>query len=96
MKVTEKIYIEWLEAMVKKYKEYLCDNCPKEQKDFFVLENSSEVCDICKELARKYTGVGGISDCPCYYFENDEDINMVKVAWKVIRGWKKDHNGGGK
>lgn len=89
MKIAEKIYIEWLEGMVKKYKGDLCDHCPKKMEREIVY--IGDACDICIGLTIKYTGVGGVSDCPCHYFRDDKDVNMVKVAWKVIRGWKKDN-----
>ncbi len=67
----------------------------------------NESCQICMNLTAKYASVAcheSITDghCPCMYFGRyffgsgtkkcymPKDY-MVKVAWKVIRGWKKDN-----
>ena len=93
MEVTEKLYIEWLERMGKKYKEDLCDHCPKEMSPREIVRGYG--CDICDKLTKKYMKIKGLRvGCPCHYFRGDEDINMVKVAWKIIRGWKKDNKEG--
>ena len=91
MIITEKLYIEWLEKIVKKYKENLCDHCPKEESDEIIMEG--DTCVICDRLTKKYMQIKSMqTTCPCHYFAyHNEDINMVKVAWKVIRGWKKDN-----
>ena len=90
MEITEKVYIEWLERTVKKYKENICDHCPKEWE--IDLVTPGNICAICNKLTEKYMEIKDIHGwCPCHYFKVDEDINMVKVAWKVIRGWKKDN-----
>ena len=90
MEVTEKLYIEWLEKMVKKYKEDLCDHCPKEMVQEKIMRGYA--CGICDNLTKKYMEIEYMYiSCPCYHFRGREDINMVKVAWKVIRGWKKDN-----
>ncbi len=76
--------------MVKKYKEDLCDYCPKEISPKEIAKGYA--CDICDKLTIKYMEIKDIyARCPCYYFRDKEDINMVKVAWKVIRGWKEDN-----
>ena len=93
MKITEKMYIEWLEKLVKEYKEDLCDHCPKEEVPVEIREFLENACVICHNLTEKYADAEDVGEeCPCHYFEfDDEDVNMVKVAWKVIRGWKKDN-----
>ena len=105
MKVTEKLYIERLETMIGRYKEDPCSHCPMTE-DFDaesdVIVQSGETgignakgCRICRNLTQRYANAKDIKmrfHCPCEHFKND---GMAKVAWKVIRGWKKDHNGGG-
>ncbi len=93
MIITEKLYIEWLEEMVKKYKKDLCDHCPKEMAPLKITKGYA--CDICDKLTKEYMEIKDNKvGCPCHYFGYDEDINMVKVAWKIIRGWKKDNKEG--
>jgi len=52
MIITEKLYIEWLEKIVKKYKKYLCDHCPKEMSSKVIARGYG--CDICEKLTKKY------------------------------------------
>lgn len=106
MKITEKLYIERLEKMIKKYPNDVCGHCPK-MKYFMLSTNSTamykgmEFCNICVSLAEKYTDYTGSKAlvCPCYYFEEifeNEDKAMpkdfmLKIAQKMIKGWRKDH-----
>jgi len=103
MEITEKEYIEGLEKMVKEHKKDVCDHCPAERLDFTIEKGW---CVICDELFEKYvekkepklTSVYSCG-CPCNYFkvvfrEDGEEMSedfMVKIAWKMIRGWKKDN-----
>lgn len=118
MKVTEKVYIERLEGMMKRYKNNPCDHCPMMRhynpKEFYIYDVDEEEkrdltnagCVICLNLTEKYNNIdtkdedGRRSYCPCKYyaweiFLNEEmpDDYMTKVAYNVIRGWKKEHKG---
>ena len=101
MKITEKLYIERLEDMVKKCKEYLCDHCPMSQNfdsgvGVFVdsdVADQSLSCNICRDLHSRYLDgeVRLAHKCPCKYFNIDDKTDMVAIAWKVIHNWKKDN-----
>ena len=113
MKITEKLYIERLEGMVKKYKKNPCDHCPMIEN--YGLEKKmidgnkydwgdNPSCGICHKLTAKYNDfedkeifLKSNKWCPCIFFKEiaDEDKMlenyMIKIAWNVIRGWKKDN-----
>lgn len=102
MKITEKLYVTRLEKMIRKYKQDPCDHCPMAEDfngDNRIMMQPGENgkydakgCRICRNLTKRYadaTNIKHVCDCPCQYFSGD--INIVKVAWKVIRGWKKDN-----
>ena len=113
MKITEKLYIERLEGMVKKYKKDLCRHCPMiadygyhrsvmlDDRDVWENRDNRKACRICRKLTARYNFLSDLNSCPCGYYHVVVNYGvtkgcMSKVAWKVIRGWKKDHKGGGK
>ena len=99
--ITEKVYIEALEKMVKEYKGGICKYCPGGNEGF-VVSMRQRWCEVCDRIFNKYVEEKKhtvIISCPCHHFEKSfwekerlvpEDY-MVKVAWKMIRGWKKDN-----
>ncbi len=101
MKITEELYIERLEEMIKLYPDNVCDHCPMSSgfdSNYSVMTdpniaNYGLSCDICNDLHSRYTGKGKSSGekCPCKYFNEDGKTDMVAIAWKVIHGWRKDH-----
>ena len=84
MEITEKLYIDRLEKMIKKYSDTLCDHCPMMQyysvdKHLFITYYRVDVqcCYMCKYLVGKYTlpkkdraDFIKQHNCPCYYFDN--------------------------
>ncbi len=119
MKITEKLYIERLEKMVKLYKKDPCSHCPMQIyyarwktmlgysfKESMSFNGEYVHCEICRRLTAKYVEFENKEKlnrrwCPCSFFghfvlklKEDEEMPggyMTKIAWQVIKGWKKDN-----
>ena len=104
MKITEKLYIDRLEEMVKRYKKNMCNHCPMSL-DFdssvgvFIDDDIADYslsCRICEDLHSKYITITPYRVnrlCPCNCFNKDGKTDMITIAWKVIHEWRKDNRG---
>lgn len=103
MKITEKLYIDRLEKMVKRHKENVCDHCPLAphfKVNTGLIDGGGRClggmepigCATCRRLHEKYINIVGAGLCPCSRYGNDDKTNMVAIAWKVIHGWRKDND----
>lgn len=103
IKITERMYVDKLEEMVRLHKDDVCDHCPMSE-DFDPSASTicevdklgrsidiNKSCNICRYLTWKYAYSDPQShSCPCQTFEETE-TNMAGVAWQVILGWRKNH-----
>ncbi len=83
MKITEKLYIERLEKMVKEYNNNPCDHCPMienygihrsvfldDDEDIDGDKDDRKACTICRKLTAKYNNLFDYPKyCPCGYYK---------------------------
>lgn len=83
MKITEKLYIERLEKMIRKHKKNVCDHCPMienygiwqsvlvdDDEDIKGDKDYRKACIICRKLTAKYNNLFDYPRyCPCGYYK---------------------------